>query len=191
MHAINNNDEYNDSAGNGSTEMRELNHSENHSEYTANNQNQSQRPLQQIYHNKADEDSSTVKQVTIIKVIKMLVAVVVLFIICWSPLLIINVLTAFGIIEPLNYGYLKPLRTAAHLLSYVNSCINPVVYGFMSKNFRASFKAALSKCLHCKGNGGYGQSTTNRSYTSTYRINSTTATRATSIWTQQQMNHNM
>ena len=58
------------SAGNGSTEMRELNYSENHSEYSANNQNhQNQRPLQQIYHNKTDEDSSTVKQVTIIKVL--------------------------------------------------------------------------------------------------------------------------
>lgn len=164
-----------DDFGNGSTEMRELNQTESNSEYS---HNQTQRPLQQIYHNKADEDSNTVKQV-----IKMLVAVVVLFIICWAPILVIHVLTSFGILEPLNYGYLKPLRTAAHLLSYVNSCINPVVYGFMSKNFRASFRAAISKCLHCKGNG---QSSNNRSYTSTYRINnSTTATRATSIWTQQ------
>src|SRR5260370_38655173 len=112
----------------------------------------------------------------------MLVAVVVLFVLCWSPILIINMLTSVGILEPLNEGYLKPLRTVAHLMSYVNSCINPIVYGFMSKNFRASFRAALSKCLHCKGNG---QSSSNRSYTSTYRINSTTATRATSIWTQQ------
>lgn len=49
------------SSGNGSTEMSELNHTENHSEY--NNQSQTQRPLQQIYHSKADEDSNTVKQV--------------------------------------------------------------------------------------------------------------------------------
>lgn len=81
----------------------------------------------------------------------MLVAVVILFIICWSPILIINVLTAFGMIQHLNYGYLKPLRTAAHLLSYLNSCINPIIYGFMSKNFRASFKEALTNCLSCQG----------------------------------------
>ncbi len=41
--------------------MRELNKAENHSEYYSHSQ--TQRPLQQIYHNKADEDSNTVKQV--------------------------------------------------------------------------------------------------------------------------------
>jgi len=49
------------SSGNGSTEMRELNYTENHTEYY--NSNQTQRPLQQIYHNKTDEDNNTVKQV--------------------------------------------------------------------------------------------------------------------------------
>ncbi|XP_053212856.1 type-1 angiotensin II receptor-like isoform X2 [Panonychus citri] len=104
--------------------------------------------IQEMYSNKADDDTAVVKQV-----IKMLVAVVILFILCWSPILIINLLTAFGTLHQLNYGYLKPLRTAAHLLSYLNSCINPLVYGFMSKNFRASFKAALQKCLPCRSKG--------------------------------------
>uniref|UniRef100_T1L3K2 G-protein coupled receptors family 1 profile domain-containing protein n=1 Tax=Tetranychus urticae TaxID=32264 RepID=T1L3K2_TETUR len=104
--------------------------------------------IQEMYSNKADDDTAVVKQV-----IKMLVAVVILFILCWSPILIINVLTAFGKLHQLNYGFLKPLRTAAHLLSYLNSCINPLVYGFMSKNFRASFKAALQKCLACRSKG--------------------------------------
>ncbi|KAG8035718.1 hypothetical protein G9C98_001146 [Cotesia typhae] len=59
---------------------------------------------------RTEGESRTIKQV-----VKMLVAVVVLFAICWSPLLIDNVLTA---------------------------CINPIVYGFMSKHFRESFLAA-------------------------------------------------
>ncbi|XP_076320104.1 QRFP-like peptide receptor [Tachypleus tridentatus] len=92
-----------------------------------------------------DDDNNQVKQV-----IKMLVAVVLLFIVCWAPILITNVLTAFGYIHHLNYGYLKALRTAFHLLSYFNSCINPCVYGFMSQNFRSSFKSALRTCL-CAG----------------------------------------
>ncbi|KFM76629.1 hypothetical protein X975_00994, partial [Stegodyphus mimosarum] len=41
----------------------------------------------------------------------MLVAVVVLFIICWGPILITNLLTAFDVLDRLNYGYLKPMRT--------------------------------------------------------------------------------
>ncbi|KAL1430754.1 hypothetical protein MTO96_002357 [Rhipicephalus appendiculatus] len=85
---------------------------------------------------RADED--TVKQV-----IKMLILVVCLFVLCWAPILILNVLTAFGSVSTLNYSYLKPLRTCFHLLSYLNSCVNPLVYGFMSRSFRVSFRDAL------------------------------------------------
>ncbi|XP_076352790.1 QRFP-like peptide receptor [Tachypleus tridentatus] len=92
-----------------------------------------------------DDDNAQVKQV-----IKMLVAVVLLFVTCWAPILSTNVLTAFGYLHHLNYGYLKPLRTAFHLLSYFNSCVNPCVYGFMSQNFRSSFKSALRMCM-CAG----------------------------------------
>lgn len=84
------------------------------------------------------------------QVIKMLIVVVVIFVLCWSPILIINVLTAFAIMPSLNYGHVKAIRTTFHLFSYANSCVNPIIYGFMSRNFRASFRAALVKCLGCK-----------------------------------------
>lgn len=87
-----------------------------------------------------------------LQVIKMLIVVVIVFVLCWSPILLNNVLTAFKIIPSLNYGFLKPMRTVFHLASYANSCVNPIIYGFMSRNFRASFKAALVKCLGCKRN---------------------------------------
>lgn len=90
---------------------------------------------------RADED--TVRQV-----IKMLILVVSLFVLCWAPILILNVLTAFGGVSTLNYSYLKPLRTCFHLLSYLNSCVNPLVYGFMSRSFRGSFREALLGCVH-------------------------------------------
>ncbi|KAL1477124.1 hypothetical protein MTO96_035998 [Rhipicephalus appendiculatus] len=93
---------------------------------------------------RADED--TVKQV-----IKMLILVVSLFVLCWAPILILNVLTAFGSVSALNYSYLKPLRTCFHLLSYLNSCVNPLVYGFMSRSFRVSFRDALMSCLRQGG----------------------------------------
>ncbi|XP_050023861.1 QRFP-like peptide receptor [Dermacentor andersoni] len=93
---------------------------------------------------RADED--TVKQV-----IKMLILVVSLFVLCWAPILILNVLTAFGSVSALNYSYLKPLRTCFHLLSYLNSCVNPLVYGFMSRSFRVSFRDALLGCLRQGG----------------------------------------
>ena len=77
----------------------------------------------------------------------MLVAVISIFIICWAPITMNNVLTAFGVIDSLNYGFLKPMRQAFYLLAYVNSCVNPIIYGFMSKNFRQTFAYALCTCI--------------------------------------------
>ncbi|KAH9523415.1 hypothetical protein Btru_039975 [Bulinus truncatus] len=87
------------------------------------------------------EDDKTKKQV-----IKMLVAVIVVFIVCWSPILICQALTSFKVIHHLNYGYLKPMRQVFYLMAYANSCINPLIYGFMSKHFRNTFYHALCTC---------------------------------------------
>ena len=87
----------------------------------------------------------------------MLVAVIVLFAVCWGPSLIDNVLVAYGWVEQLNYGYLKHMRQAFALMSYFNSCVNPCVYAFMSRNFRQTFQYAICSCI--KG----------RDYTRNYR----------------------
>ncbi|XP_076292381.1 QRFP-like peptide receptor isoform X2 [Lasioglossum baleicum] len=84
-----------------------------------------------------EEESRTMKQV-----VKMLVAVVVLFVICWGPILIDNILTASGYLPHKKGGIHKHLNTAFQLMAYFNSCINPIIYGFMSKHFRESFLAA-------------------------------------------------
>ncbi|XP_041357591.1 QRFP-like peptide receptor [Gigantopelta aegis] len=87
-----------------------------------------------------DEDA-TRKQV-----IKMLVAVVVLFTICWGPIMMNNLLVAFHVLTDLNEGHLKPIRQAFWLMAYSNSCVNPIVYGFMSKNFRDTFRYTIGIC---------------------------------------------
>ncbi|RXG73129.1 Somatostatin receptor type 5, partial [Armadillidium vulgare] len=82
------------------------------------------------------------------KVVRMLILVVLLFIISWSPLLIT---TSFGpgATSPLldHNSFYKHLFNAVYLIAYTNSCINPIVYGFLSKNFRQSFWTALCPCL--------------------------------------------
>ncbi|XP_045119829.1 QRFP-like peptide receptor isoform X2 [Portunus trituberculatus] len=78
----------------------------------------------------------------VLQVVSMLVVVVLLFILCWSPVLVVNVLKAYSVL-PLYSPTLKHIATVADLLSYCNSCVNPFVYGFMSKNFRKSFKQVL------------------------------------------------
>ena len=77
----------------------------------------------------------------------MLVLVIILFALCWGPLLIDNVLIAFGVLDKLNYGYLKYMRQAFSLMAYANSCVNPIVYAFMSRNFRESFIHSLCSCV--------------------------------------------
>ncbi|XP_050314605.1 QRFP-like peptide receptor [Anthonomus grandis grandis] len=84
------------------------------------------------------DDTTMVRQV-----IYMLVTVVALFAVCWTPILIDNILTAYKVLGQQRTGFLKYMLSTFHLLSYFNSCINPVIYGFMSKTFRESFKVAL------------------------------------------------
>ncbi|KAG7172067.1 Somatostatin receptor type 5-like 1 [Homarus americanus] len=49
-----------------------------------------------------------------------------------------------GLRHPPAYSTtLMHIVTATDLLSYCNSCVNPIVYGFMSRNFRESFWQVL------------------------------------------------
>jgi len=52
------------------------------------------------------------------QVIKMLLAIVLLFAICWSPTLVDNVLVEFGMVDRYHHGYLRYARQAFALMSY-------------------------------------------------------------------------
>ncbi|XP_062615949.1 QRFP-like peptide receptor, partial [Saccostrea cucullata] len=77
------------------------------------------------------------------QVVKMLVTIIILFMISWGPITTNNLLVSFDILDNLHMGTLKHVRQAFYVLSYFNSCVNPIVYGFMSKNFRKAFIIAL------------------------------------------------
>lgn len=82
------------------------------------------------------------------KVTRMVVVVVLVFVGCWLPFFIVNIVNlAFTLPEePTSAG----LYFFVVVLSYANSCANPLLYGFLSDNFRQSFRKAL--CLR----RGYG-----------------------------------
>lgn len=61
------------------------------------------------------DDTNVVKQV-----ICMLVTVVVLFAVCWTPMLVDNVLTAYGILPYMKFGTLKYMSNAFSLMAYFN-----------------------------------------------------------------------
>ncbi|XP_042908623.1 orexin receptor type 2 [Parasteatoda tepidariorum] len=79
------------------------------------------------------------------KAAKMLIAVVVIFGLCYFPVHLINALR-YTVGLPQN-----PVTTVASLLShwlcYANSSINPIIYNFMNGKFRKEFKNFL--CCYC------------------------------------------
>lgn len=76
------------------------------------------------------------------RVTRMVVIVVVIFAICWLPIQIIFMLQQFGSF-PTDITS-AALQMCANCLAYMNSCVNPILYAFLSDNFRKGFKKFLS-----------------------------------------------
>lgn len=38
------------------------------------------------------------------------------------------------------------IQIASHVLAYMNSCVNPILYAFLSENFRKAFR----KIIYCR-----------------------------------------
>ena len=75
------------------------------------------------------------------RVTRMVVIVVVIFALCWLPIQIIFMVQNFGVFED-DIGSIA-IQFAANCLAYMNSCVNPILYAFLSENFRRSFKKLL------------------------------------------------
>ena len=72
--------------------------------------------------------------------------VVIVFALCWLPIQIILVIQNFG---TYNYSmFTVGVVLASQCLAYMNSCVNPILYSFLSTDFRRSFRKLL-----CCGKG--------------------------------------
>ncbi|XP_067009026.2 RYamide receptor [Anabrus simplex] len=92
------------------------------------------------------------------KIIKMLVAIVVLFAVCWLPLqtflLLYYFVPRFGFYRNDHERTVYALSfVACHWLANANSLVNPLVYCFMSENFRSDLKEMIA----LKWRSSYGQ----------------------------------
>ncbi|XP_075116154.1 cholecystokinin receptor type A [Leptodactylus fuscus] len=80
------------------------------------------------------------------RVIRMLIVIVILFFICWTPVFSVNAWRAFDAYKARIIMSGAPI-SFIHLLSYTSACVNPIIYCFMNKRFRLGFLATFSCCL--------------------------------------------
>ena len=72
------------------------------------------------------------------KTTAIMVAVVIAFYVCWTPLAVASILFAFDL-QPSEFG----LVTFAIVITCTNGVINPIIYGIMNKQFRKAYKTII------------------------------------------------
>ncbi|XP_043269115.1 pyrokinin-1 receptor-like [Venturia canescens] len=104
------------------------------------------------------------------RVIKMLVAVVVAFFLCWAPFHVQRLIAIYGTDDDLITSknkwveFLYLLFTyVSGVLYYVSATINPILYNIMSNKFREAFMETLARTC---GRGDFSVSQEQRSYSS-------------------------
>jgi len=85
------------------------------------------------------------------QVIKMLVVVVTVFAICWLPLhafiLLIDFRPELTEYETTSQKhFFVVVYSAVHWLAMSNSCVNPIIYGFLHDSFRVYCLSAVYSC---------------------------------------------
>ncbi|XP_026728031.1 orexin receptor type 1-like [Trichoplusia ni] len=81
------------------------------------------------------------------KAAKMLVAVVVMFAVCYFPVHLLSVLRVAYDVQ--QSDVMTCIALISHVMCYANSAVNPLIYNFMSGKFRREFHRSYFKCFCC------------------------------------------
>ncbi|CAG9570620.1 unnamed protein product [Danaus chrysippus] len=81
------------------------------------------------------------------KAAKMLVAVVIMFAVCFFPVHLLCVLRVAYNVQ--HSDMMTAVALISHVMCYVNSAVNPLIYNFMSGKFRHEFYRSYCKCFRC------------------------------------------
>ncbi|XP_071764215.2 cholecystokinin receptor type A [Centroberyx gerrardi] len=100
---------------------------------------------------RVSSNNSTANLMAKKRVIRMLLVIVFLFFLCWTPVFVVNAWQAFD--RRSAYRLTGAPISFIHLLSYTSACVNPIIYCFMNKRFRQGILATFT-C--CGGGGGTG-----------------------------------
>ncbi|OXA56302.1 Allatostatin-A receptor [Folsomia candida] len=78
------------------------------------------------------------------RVTRMVVVVVGVFAVCWLPIQVVLLLKSLKLYEITDLSV--AIQITAHVLGYMNSCVNPLIYSVLSENFRKAFR----KVIQCR-----------------------------------------
>ena len=84
------------------------------------------------------------------KVTHMVVIIVAMFVFCWLPFYALNIINLLVALPEEHQG----LYSFVVVLGYANSCANPIVYCFLSDNFKKGFRKALCRSTRKVENHG-------------------------------------
>ncbi|XP_070160729.1 SIFamide receptor [Polyergus mexicanus] len=129
-----------------------------------------------------DAQMERLQQKSKVKVVKMLVVVVILFVLSWLPLYVIFAVIKLGGDFIQGEDEILPIATPiAQWLGASNSCINPILYAFFNKKYRRGFIAIL-KSGRCCGKLRY--------YETVAMMSSSTSMRKSSYYVNNNNNNN-
>lgn len=76
------------------------------------------------------------------KALKMLIVVVASFVVCWAPIMLVDLLRVYGALQSFRLRGI-PVRHFAESFSHSSSIISPVIYAFGNANFRKELRKVL------------------------------------------------
>ena len=80
-----------------------------------------------------------------IKVARTLFIIVVFFNLCWTPVMLIDIVdTIYG-----RWTFPRETYVAYSFLATISSALNPIIYGLMNNNFRSEYLKIL-RCSYCR-----------------------------------------
>ncbi|XP_074663055.1 neuropeptide CCHamide-1 receptor-like [Tubulanus polymorphus] len=107
------------------------------------------------------------------KVAKVVLSLVVIFVICWLPR---HIFVMWFHFDPGDYSdFWHAFKVFGFVMSYINSCVNPITLYFLSKQFRKYYNRYLFCCC-AKRRSPVEGSTSMYNFNSTVRRTSTTMT---------------
>ena len=97
--------------------------------------------------NAQDRFALEVRRKEDLQIIKMMGLIVVLFAVCILPIQIAWLMSDFGPNEHKGVG--DVLLRVADIAAYLHACVNPIVYGTITKYFRREYMRYIKSIFHC------------------------------------------